>query len=304
MSLKIIFMGTPKFSLKTLELIHKSDYKIISVYSQPAKKKSRGLKVVSSPVQNLAQKLGLIIRTPDKLDKEYNYFKKVKPDVVVVVAYGKILPKNIISIPGILFLNVHASLLPKFRGASPIARAILNLERETGISIMKIVEKLDAGPYMRQVKVPITSNMTSGDLETKLSDLGAQTLLECLKTIENKDHKFIEQNEKDISFAPKIKKEETRINWKQDSKKVLAQINAFNPNPGAWFNYKNKRIKIREAIEENKNGYPGEVLDDNLTIACSNRSVKILKIQKEGKSIINTKDFLLGNKIDKGEKLS
>ena len=297
-------MGTPKFSLKTLELIHKSDYKIISVYSQPAKKKSRGLKVVSSPVQNLAQKLGLIIRTPDKLDKEYNYFKKVKPDVVVVVAYGKILPKNIISIPGILFLNVHASLLPKFRGASPIARAILNLERETGISIMKIVEKLDAGPYMRQVKVPITSNMTSGDLETKLSDLGAQTLLECLKTIENKDHKFIEQNEKDISFAPKIKKEETRINWKQDSKKVLAQINAFNPNPGAWFNYKNKRIKIREAIEENKNGYPGEVLDDNLTIACSNRSVKILKIQKEGKSIINTKDFLLGNKIDKGEKLS
>ena len=244
MSLKIIFMGTPKFSLKTLELIHKSDYKIISVYSQPAKKKSRGLKVVSSPVQNLAQKLGLIIRTPDKLDKEYNYFKKVKPDVVVVVAYGKILPKNIISIPGILFLNVHASLLPKFRGASPIARAILNLERETGISIMKIVEKLDAGPYMRQVKVPITSNMTSGDLETKLSDLGAQTLLECLKTIENKDHKFIEQNEKDISFAPKIKKEETRINWKQDSKKVLAQINAFNPNPGAWFNYKNKRIKI------------------------------------------------------------
>ena len=304
MSLKIIFMGTPKFSLKTLELIHKSDYNIISVYSQPAKKKSRGLKVVSSPVQNLAQKLGLIIRTPDKLDKEYNYFKKVKPDVVVVVAYGKILPKNIISIPGILFLNVHASLLPKFRGASPIARAILNLERETGISIMKIVEKLDAGPYMRQVKVPITSNMTSGDLETKLSDLGAQTLLECLKTIENKDHKFIEQNEKDISFAPKIKKEETRINWKQDSKKVLAQINAFNPNPGAWFNYKNKRIKIREAIEENKNGYPGEVLDDNLTIACSNRSVKILKIQKEGKSIINTKDFLLGNKIDKGEKLS
>ena len=303
MSLKIIFMGTPKFSLKTLELIHKSDYKIISVYSQPAKKKSRGLKVVSSPVQNLAQKLGLIIRTPDKLDKEYNYFKKVKPDVVVVVAYGKILPKNIISIPGILFLNVHASLLPKFRGASPIARAILNLERETGISIMKIVEKLDAGPYMRQVKVPITSNMTSGDLETKLSDLGAQTLLECLKTIENKDHKFIEQNEKDISFAPKIKKKkldqlEARL------KKVLAQINAFNPNPGAWFNYKNKRIKIREAIEENKNGYPGEVLDDNLTIACSNRSVKILKIQKEGKSIINTKDFLLGNKIDKGEKLS
>ena len=127
MSLKIIFMGTPKFSLKTLELIHKSDYKIISVYSQPAKKISR-IKVVSSPVQNLAQKLGLIIRTPDKLDKEYNYFKKVKPDVVVVVAYGKILPKNIISIPGILFLNVHASLLPKFRGASPIARAILNLE--------------------------------------------------------------------------------------------------------------------------------------------------------------------------------
>ena len=303
MSLKIIFMGTPKFSIKSLESIFNSKHKILTVYSQPPKKKLRGHKVISSPIHKLSEKLGLSVRTPTSLgnDREYNFILNNKPNVVVVVAYGKIIPKKILDIPKILFINVHASLLPKFRGASPINRAILNLEKETGITIMKIKEKLDSGPYMKQVKVQINSDTTAGDLEEKLSEIGAKSLIESLEVIENGKHKFIEQDEQKATYAPKIKKEETRINWLLDAEKIIGQINAFNPQPGAWFFYANKRIKVLDAISVNKIGKPGEVLDDKLTISCKKNSIKILKLQKEGKSSMVTEDFLLGNKIKKGE---
>ena len=306
MPLKIIFMGTPKFSIKSLERIYKSQHKIQAVYSQPPKRKSRGQKVISSPIHNLAEKLGLEVRTPSNLESEgeYNFFKKNKPDVVVVVAYGKLIPKKILDIPQILFINLHASLLPKFRGASPIARAILNLEKETGITIMKIREKLDSGPYMRQIKIPIQTNTSAGELEDKLSEIGAKSLIESLDVIERGKEKFIEQDDDKASYAPKINKDETKINWSLDAEQVIAQINAFNPNPGAWFLHANKRVKIFDAVIVNKEGNPGEVLENNLTISCKKKSIKIMKLQREGKSIVDAEEFLLGNQINKGAKLN
>lgn len=299
-------MGTPEFSLRSLESIVNSNYKILSVYSQPPKKKHRGQKIKISPVHKLAKKFNIQIRTPENLDSltEYNYLKKIKPDVVIVVAYGKLIPEKILNIPNILFLNVHASLLPKWRGAAPIERSILNKDKETGVSIMKIVSELDAGPYLKQVKIKLKKDSQFGDIYKKLSQVGADALIASLKIIESGKTNFINQDHKKSTYAKKIQKEETKIDWNQSANNILAKINAFSPNPGAWFNFKNKRIKIIKADETEKTGEAGMVIDQNFIIGCSTNSIKILELQKEGKRAMKIDEFLIGNKISIGEKLS
>ena len=305
MSQKIVFMGTPEFSTPTLESLVNSNHKILAVYSQPASKANRGQKIIASKVEILAKEHTLNLRTPDSLDndEEYDYLKKLEPDIVIVIAYGKIIPKKFLNLSKYGFINVHASLLPKWRGAAPIQRSIMNLDNQTGISIMKIVEELDAGPVMHQDKIQINENVDSLTLSKVLSKLGAKSIMKAIDKIEKGEARFIEQNHGEATYAKKILKNEGKINWNENAKKVLAKINGLNPNPGAWFEHKNQRFKVWKAEIVNQNNNPGKIIDDRLTIACKEQSIKILEIQKEGKSRQPIKQFLLGNRINKGEKL-
>ena len=235
---------------------------------------------------------------------EYKNFMELNPDLVVVVAYGQIIPDIYFKNPKLIFLNLHASLLPKWRGAAPIERAILNKDKETGISIMKIEKKLDAGPYIKQAKVKINKETTSGELIKSLSVLGAEALKESIELISLGEASFIEQNEKKATYAKKIDKVETRINWKDKAENIIAKINAFNPKPGAWFLFKNERIKILKAKEIIQKGEEGKVLDDKLTVGCSANAIQILKLQKEGRREMDAVEFLAGNNLGKGTKLN
>ena len=306
MSNKIVFMGTPEFSIPTLESLVNSNHKILAVYSQPASKANRGQKLIPSQVEVSAKEHSLNLRTPDNLnnDKEYNYLKKLNPDLVVVIAYGKIIPKKFLDLSKHGFINVHASLLPKWRGAAPIQRAIMNLDNQTGISIMKIVEELDAGPVMQQDKIQINENIDTLTLSKVLSKLGANSILNAIIKIEKGEARFQEQNHSEATYAKKISKMEGKINWDQSAKKVLAKINGLNPNPGAWFQYKNERFKVWKAEIVNESSDAGKTVDEKLTIACSEKSIRIIEIQKEGKNRQTSDQFLLGNKIKQGERIN
>ena len=305
MSQKIVFMGTPEFSVPTLKSLINSNHKVLAVYSQPASKAHRGQKIIPSSVETVAKKYSLNLRTPVSLnnEEEYNFLKKLEPDIVVVIAYGKIIPKRFLNLAKNGFINVHASLLPKWRGAAPIQRSIMNLDDETGISIMKIVEDLDAGPVMQQDKININENVDTLTLSKILSQLGAKSIISAINKIEKGQAKFQEQNHSLATYAEKISKIEGKINWKESAKKVLAKINGLNPNPGAWFEYNKERYKVLKAKIVNENNDPGKILDDKLTIACSEQSIKILEIQKEGKNKQSTDQFLLGNNIKQGENI-
>ena len=237
-------------------------------------------------------------------EEELNYISKLAPDVVVVVAYGQIIPKKILSIQNIDFINVHASLLPKWRGAAPIQRSIMERDSETGVTIMKIISKLDSGPYMMQEKIKIEKYFNYHDLTEKLSYLGAKLIIQSLNLIENNKANFINQDDSKATYAKKIEKKECKIKWNIPAKNLVAKINGLSPFPGAWFEHKKNRLKIIKAEEIDLNGKEGEIIDDNLIIGCLKNSIKILEIQKEGKKTLNTKDFLSGYKIKKGEKLT
>ena len=299
-------MGTPEFSVPTLEFLIKNKSEILAVYSQPPKKAHRGQKINSSPVENFARKNSIIVRTPKTLDtnEEYDFIKNLNPDIVVVVAYGKIIPKKFLNLPKHGFINVHASLLPKWRGAAPIQRAIMNGDKKLGVSIMKIEEKLDTGPVLISKELEIDQNTTHGEIEKNLSKMGANLLIESLKIMEIGKHKFTDQDHTKATYAKKIEKNETKINWKLDANKILAHIHALSPNPGAWFEYKKERFKVLRAKVILKNGQPGLVLDENLTVGCDSNSIQILELQRQGKNKQTNKEFLLGNKIHKGTILS
>ncbi len=269
------------------------------------KKKSRGQKKLKTAVHVFSENEGINVRTNKLNNKaEYDDFMLLNPDLVVVVAYGQIIPDIFLKNPNLIFLNLHASLLPKLRGAAPIERAILNKESETGVSIMKIEKKLDAGPFMKQVKVKIDKETTSGELIKKLSVIGAKALIDSIELISSNKSVFFKQNEKVATYAKKIEKTETRIDWKDKAEDIIAKINAFNPKPGAWFLYKNERIKILKAKEIIKKGKNGEILDDKLTVGCSVNAIQILRIQKEGKKDMEVSEFLTGNSLKKGTKLN
>jgi len=305
MSKKIVFMGTPEFAVPTLEALKNSNNEIIVVYSQPASKANRGQKLIDSKIGILAKKFSLSLRTPKTLDsdEEFKFFSLLKPDIAVVVAYGKIIPKRFLDIPKFGFINVHASLLPKWRGAAPMQRSIMNLDKETGVSIMKIVEKLDAGPVIHQDKINLNENIDTSILSKLLSQLGAKSLMNAIEKIEKNKVNFVEQNHDEATYAKKITKQEAELKWSENANIILAKINGLNPNPGAWFNYKNERYKVWKAKITDASGLQGSTIDNNLTIACKDKSISILEIQKEGKSRQATDQFLLGSKIPKGEKI-
>ena len=299
---KIVFMGTSNFSVPILKSLYQNGYPIVTIYTQPPQKSMRGQKVNKSPIQKMAENLCIECRTPDSLkenNEEYNFLKLLNPDLVIVVAYGQLISKNYLSLSKHGFINIHASLLPKWRGAAPIQRSIMNLDKETGVSIMKIVEKLDAGPVMMQEKINVTSEMNAEDLSNKLSDLSSKLILKCIDEIEGEKAKFIDQDEQKATYAKKINKEEGKINWDNSAENILAQINSLLPNPGAWFSFMGERYKILKASISEAEGEKGKVIDNNLTIACKSKSIKVNEIQRQGKNKQSTSEFLLGSKIKK-----
>ena len=306
MALNIIFMGTPDFAVQILSKIHNSKHKILHVYTQSPKKKNRGQKTNISPVHEYCKKNQINVRHPEELDtnQELDFITEKKIDVVVVVAYGKILPTKLLNLKNINFLNVHASLLPKWRGAAPIQRSIMNLDKETGVSIMKIVNKLDAGPILLTSKIKITKGSKFNEISQRMSSIGAKLLLEAITLIKNNTVNFIDQNENEATYAKKIEKKELKINWNEEADQIIAKINAFNPSPGCWFNLSGLRIKVLTAKEVEVSGKPGTIVDQNLTIACSKNAVQILELKKEGKQKIKTEEFLKGNKIKIGQCVS
>lgn len=305
MSYKILFMGTPEFSVPILKKLN-LEHKIIGVITQPPKKKSRGQKLLKSPVHLEAEKLNIPIRFPNSLNNkiELDYIKNAEIDFVVVVAYGQIIPNSFLNIRDLIFLNIHASLLPRWRGAAPIQRSIMEMDKETGISIMKIVPKLDAGPFMLQEKININEKDNFLLLSKKLSEIGSNLILKALSLFKKDKVDFINQDEKKVIYAKKINKKESIINWSKPASKIVAEINGLNPFPGTWFKHKGKRIKIIEAEKTENIGRIGEVLSDDLIIGCGEKSIKIKLIQKEGKKILETSNFLKGYEIKKGEILS
>ena len=302
MSLNVVFMGTPEFSVPTLNALIKNKHNVIKVYTQPPKKSKRGQKVNPSPIEEFCKKNNINLNNPTNLNnkEELEILKKLSPDIVVVVAYGQIIPKNFLDIAKFGFVNIHASLLPKWRGAAPIQRAIMNGDKKIGVSIMKIKEKLDSGPILTSEELELDQNATHGEIEKQLSIMGANLLIKSLKNIENGNSKFLDQVHSEATYAKKVDKSETKINWNLDSHKVLAHIHGLSPSPGAWFEYENERYKVLKARIMTTKGKSSFVLDENLTVGCKSDSIKILELQRQGKNKQTTKEFLLGKKIGKG----
>ena len=306
MSFKILFMGTPDFAVPILKSIYQSNHKILEVYTQPPKKKNRGQKISFSPVHEYCNAINIPVRHPLTLDseEEFEHIKKLKPDISVVAAYGKILPSKLLNLEDTVFINVHASLLPKWRGAAPIQRAIMNCDHETGISIMRVEPKLDTGPVLMKSKIKITKDINYEKLSSQMSRLGAKLILESLDLIEKDKAKFISQNDKEATYAKKIEKIESKIDWNLEAKHVVAKINALYPNPGSWFELKGSRIKVIKAIEVNAKAAPGEIISKDFIIGCSQNAIQILELKKEGKNKISAEEFLKGNKLQVGSNIN
>jgi len=305
---KIVFMGTPIFAVPILKTLYQNGYSVSVVYTQPPQKSQRGQKINKSPVQGISETLKIEYRTPSSLKdnkEEYNYLKELEADIAIVVAYGQIIPKEYLSLVKKGFINIHASLLPKWRGAAPIQRSIMNLEKETGVSIMKIGEKLDTGPVCNSYKIEIMADDNSELIAEKLSALAAEKILDNIDKILEDKADFKEQDHNEASYAAKIEKTEGQIEWNETAENIIGKINGLYPSPGAFFIYNGERYKILKASLALGSGKIGEILDNYLEISCGNKkSIKVLEIQRQGKRPQNIGEFMLGSQIKKGSKLS
>ena len=308
MSKKIIFMGTPFFAVPILKSLYQNGYSISVVYTQPPQKSHRGQKINKSPVQGISETLNIDFRCPQSLknnNEEFEFLKKMKADLSIVVAYGQIIPKEFLSLTKKGFINIHASILPKWRGAAPIQRSIMNLDEEIGISIMKINEELDSGPISNIYKIKLDPKLNATEVAEKLSLLAADKIIDNVDDILDDKSNFIDQNHSQATYAKKIAKSEGQINWNEDALKIIGKINGLYPTPGAFFNFNGERYKILKAEVGNGIGKMGEVITDNLEIVCGNqKSIKILEIQREGKKVQKIGEFMLGSRIRKGSLIS
>ena len=292
-------MGTPSISAKILKSLYQNGFEIEVVYTQPPTASNRGQKVNKSPVHIMAEIFNLPVRTPTSLNipDEKSFLKSKDITLGIVVAYGQILKKDILDIPEYGWINIHYSLLPKLRGAAPIQRALMNNDKTTGISIMKINEGLDAGPICNQYSLNILDNENSEELSLRLSNLASEKILENVDNIFEDKALFQDQDHTSTTYAKKILKDEGKINWQEDNKKIIGKINGLYSGPGAWFEFKSERYKILKAELSIKNGKPGYVLSDSLEIGCGENSIKVIEIQRQGKKPQKTKEFLLGSQI-------
>jgi len=304
---KIVFMGTPIFAVPILKSLYQNGYPVSVVYTQPPQKSQRGQKINKSLIQSLSETLNIEFRTPLSLKnnrEEYEYLKKLDADLGIVVAYGQIIPNEILNLTKKGFINIHASLLPKWRGAAPIQRSIINLDKQTGITIMKINNKLDSGPICNSYKIDISNNENAEIISNKLSLLGAEKILDNIDKILDDEIEFKEQNHADATYANKIEKSEGKIDWNNKAENIIGKINGLYPSPGAWFIYKGERFKILKAEISEGKGKPGIILDEYFKVACNNKSIKILEIQRQGKRPQKINEFMLGSQIKVGSNLN
>lgn len=298
--LRIIFMGTPDFAVPTLRAILDAGHEVVAVYSQPPRAAGRGMALRKSPVQQAAEEADLTVLTPERLKsaEEQSRFASFDADVAVVVAYGLILPKPILDAPRHGALNLHASLLPRWRGAAPINRAIMAGDAETGISVMRITGGLDAGPVCLEARVPIGANETAGELHDALAIRGARLMVQGLAALERGELDCRPQAEGGVTYAEKIDPAQTRIDWSRPAREVHNLIRGLSPYPGAWFevdlNGKRERIKALRSTLAEDSGAPGALLDENLTIACGQGAVRLVEVQRAGKRPMSAVDFLRG----------
>ena len=301
---KIVFMGTPMFAVPILKSLYQNGYPISDVYTQPPQKSQRGQRINKSPIQGIAETLNLEFRAPKSLKdnpEEYEYFKKIEADIAIVVAYGQIIPKEFLNLTKKGFINIHASILPKWRGAAPIQRSIMNLDKETGVSIMKIVEQLDVGPVCNIYKIELKNNLNTSDIAENLSSLAADKILDNIDDILYDKAKFIEQDHSKATYAPKIQKIEGKVDWNEAAQNIIGKINGLYPIPGAFFIFKGERYKVLKGEIGSGIGNPGEVISDYLEIACGDKkTIKIKEIQREGKKPQKIGEFMLGSQIKKG----
>ena len=304
MANKIIFMGTPLFCVPILESLYQNGYNIVVAYTQPPQKSNRGQKINKSPIQDISESLNIEYRTPKTLkdnDEEYKFLKELNADLAIVCAYGQIIPKSFLNLTRKGFVNIHASILPKWRGAAPIQRSIMNLDLETGISIMKINEELDSGPVSNIYRIKIGQNQNAKEISEILSTLAAEKILNNVGDILTDKAKFIDQDHSKASYAKKIHKDEAQIDWNDDASKIIGKINGLFLSPGAFFSFNGERYKILKAVIGNGLGKVGEVISNQLEVACkNNQSIKVLEIQRQGKRSQKISEFILGSKIKKG----
>jgi methionyl-tRNA formyltransferase len=306
MPLRLVFMGTPDFAVPTLLEIVGRGHEVAGVYTRAAKPAGRGMELQPSPVEREARRLHLPVLTPATLrtpEAEWA-FRQHGAAATVVVAYGLILPKPILAAMPLGSLNLHASLLPRWRGAAPINRAIIAGDRETGVMVMKMDEGLDTGPMALAENVAIGPDMTAGDLHDELSRLGADLMVRALAALERGTLTFTPQPATGVTVAPKIDKRETRIDWTQPWQQVHDRCRGLSPSPGAWFEAPGTRIKVLRTTRGDGTGAPGTVLDDQLTVACGAGAMRILELQRAGRQPMKAPDFLRGAGIGPGTVLS
>lgn len=301
--MRVIFMGTPDFSVPVLDALVDAGHDIVCVYCQPPRPAGRGKKERPTPVHARATALGLPVRHPTSLKgaEEQADFAALNAEIAVVVAYGLILPQAILDAPAHGCLNIHASLLPRWRGAAPIHRAIMSGDAETGICIMQMEAGLDTGPVLLRSTTPVRAEETTAQLHDRLSDMGAALIVQALNQLPTLTPD--PQPEQGVTYAQKIDKSEARVDWTQTAESVDRQIRGLSPFPGAWTEIDGQRVKLLASRLATGSGSPGMVLDDKLTIACGSGAVELLRLQRAGKGAQDRETFLRGWPIAKGTQL-
>ena len=304
--MRLIFMGTPDFAVPTLVELAARGHEIAAVYTRAPKPAGRGMDVQRAPVEQEARRLALTVHTPKTLKDEEAQaaFRADDADAAVVVAYGLILPKSVLEAPRLGCFNIHASLLPRWRGAAPINRAIMAGDAESGVTIMKMNEGLDTGAMAMAERTPIGADMTAGDLHDVQSHLGAELLLRALAAAERGSLTLTPQLDNGVSYAEKISKNEARIDWSKPWKQVHDHIRGLSPFPGAWFEIDGARIKALRSTKGDGSGVAGTVLDDKLTIACGAGAVRLTQVQRAGKQPMSADEFLRGTLVKSGVRVT
>lgn len=307
--MRVIFMGTPDFSVPALAEILGAGHDVIAVYSQPPRPAGRGMDERKSPVHEFAEKAGLQVRVPTTLkDPQIQAeFSSLEADVAVVIAYGLLLPVPVLSAPVHGCLNAHASLLPRWRGAAPIQRAIMAGDKETGVCIMQMDEGLDTGPVCLMEHVAIGPEMTAGELHDQLAQLSASAIVRALAALSRGGLNATAQPDGGVTYAAKITKDETRIDFSRPAEIVHNQIRGLSPFPGAWFELPGERrvrVKVLRSRRTEASGRPGHVVGDDLTIACASGAVQLMRLQRAGKAAMGVREFLRGTNIAVGQNIA
>jgi methionyl-tRNA formyltransferase len=304
--LRLVFMGTPDFSVPALKALRQAGHEIPAVYCQPPKPAGRGQQLRETPVHRAALELGIVVRCPKSLKsaEEQQKLADLAPDLIVVAAYGLILPQAVLDIPRLGCVNIHASLLPRWRGAAPIQRAILAGDRETGVTLMQMEAGLDTGPMLLKKSLPITNETTGESLHDALSALGAEMIGPAVDDLANSKMKATPQPEEGATYAAKLTKEEGKIDWAKSAEEIDRQIRAFTPWPGAFFFNGREAIKLIQASVVSGHGSAGELLSDDFTVACGHGALRLQTVQRAGKKAADAPSVLRGMRLDKGHVFS